>query len=349
MAVINSTLTITDRGGLNPRNIGVSSLLLSWDVNRAGQLSGFATNKALDKAGLGNQVLNGKWINYEHPTAGRWSGVITMTNAVDGIVEITGQTFHILTRKRLVDISGAKDEPFLGSPGAIFKKAFDQISNSGKLFLVAGSMESGKGQVEVTWTGEDFYDSVIPQLTDDVGMEWLVTNDRVVKYGEKLGLDRSSSVLLSEGKEIISGTMYTDDMYLITNSVRGLGFGRIKKRDKNGRTIKAEFNVGPVVVSDATSVEQFGLLQERIDYGYVGTEQALRERAQRDLDRKSITKGTAMLNVADIDNAFSKFETGDTITVELGLSGIVAQVRVLSRALDVTSGIMAVSGTAVRQ
>ncbi len=347
-AIPDARVRITKRGGANPIDLSVSGLICSWEVNRAGQLSCFATAEQLSDAGLGNTRIVGRWIDYEHPTAGRWAGVIVLSNPTDGIYEIAGQSFHVLTQKRLVDISKKKDEPFIGTPGAILRMAFQQINNSSPLFITLGTVEDTNDQIEVTWTGADFYGEVIPQLTDDVKQEWTVTNDRVLHYRKRIGEDKTATVRLVEGRSLVVGTSYPEDIFTTVNSIRAIGFGRIKKKTKKGKTLSAEFDIGPITVRNNTSVDLLGELQELRDYGYVGTKEELERRAAADVADSDYPFAAPTLQVADVDGAFASFREGDSVTVELGLSGIRAEVRVMIRSLDVSTGVMTVSGIGER-
>lgn len=344
----NADLVISQRGGGDPVKVAASSLVVSWEVNRAGQLSGFVPVRDLNAVGLGAQNIAGRWIDYEHPTAGRWAGVVTFANYVDGVVEIAGQSFHILTTKRLVDIAENADEPFIGTPGSVFRMAFAQIRNAGPLFLTLGELEDGEDQIEVTFNAADFYETVIPQLTEDVDREWSVSADRVVTYAKRIGTDRAATVRLVEGRAILSSSGLADDLLTTVNAIRASGFGRIKKRSKKGKSLTAEFDIGPITVTNQASADRYGPMEEPRDYGYVGTEEELRRRAAAEVGDSDDPESTATLLLADEDGAFGSFVEGDTVTVELGLSGIVAEIRIINRSLDVATGVMTVSGTGRR-
>jgi hypothetical protein len=240
------------------------------------------------------------------------------------------------------------DEPYIGSPGSVLRKAFQQISNSGPLFLTLGDVEDGGASVEVTFNAADFYDEVIGAITEEIGHEWEVTHDRILNYRKRIGTDRSNSVKLVEGRAITVGSSYTDDLFTVSNSVRAIGFGRIKKKSKSGKRITAEFNIGPIVVRNNESVGDYGILEVAKDYGYVGTEAELRRRAEAEVLTSHDPTATATFNLADVDGAFASFREGDTVTVELGLAGIRAEVRVMARSLDVATGQMTISGLGQR-
>ena len=142
-ATPTSRVIVTKRGGADAVALDLSNLVVGWEVNRAGQFSGFAPAEQLNAEGLDSTNLNGYWLYYEHPTAGVWAGVVTLANYADGVVEIGGQGFAILTKKRLVDISEKNDEPYVGSPASILNKAFAQIANAGPLFVTLGTVDDG--------------------------------------------------------------------------------------------------------------------------------------------------------------------------------------------------------------
>lgn len=343
-----SRVIIAKRGDVDPVALDMSGLVVGWEVNRAGQFSGFAPADQLNSAGLDADNLTGYWIRYEHPTAGVWAGVCTLANYADGVVEIGGQGFGILTKKRLVDISEKNQEPYVGTPSSILNKAFTQIANSGPLFITRGTIDESEEQVEVTFNAADFYDEVIGQITDDIDREWKVNEDRVLTYAKRIGNDLTSSVKLVEGRAILVGSGYADDIFTVVNRLRATGFGRIKKKSRKGRKLIAEFNIGPITVTNQESIDKFGVLEESRDYGYVGTEAELRRRALAEVEFMENPEASITLQLADVDGAYESFREGDSVTIEIGLSGIRAEMRVMVRSLDVTQGVMTISGTGIR-
>ncbi len=350
-AVVTSDLIITDRGGSNPRRVIGSNLACSWEVNLAGTLSASVPVNEVRTVGL-DIDLRGLWLDYTHPSAGRWSGVITASRAVDGVIEVAAQGFAILTRKRLVSITGQKEQPMKGTPGGIFRLAFERMSNSGPTWLTLGDVDGSGPQIEVSYEYEDFYDSVAPALAGDNGFEWRVSNDRVVTFAQTIGVDRRASVQLIEGREILSGSSWTFDQWSLTNVLAATGIGRARKRVKKGKKSKfvdADYVAGPITVRDEASIAQYGILEELEDFGFVGDETVLTERATAALNASARGSEDAVeLNVADVDGAFAKFAEGDTIAVTLGLAGISGTIRVMVRSLDVQTGVMAVAGLGAR-
>jgi hypothetical protein len=349
-SIVTADVIITDRGGANERRLVGTDLALSKEINAAGSLSFRVPVDDVRRAGLGVD-LRGYWLTYEHPSAGEWSGVVTASPESDGISEVVAQGFAILLRKRLVKIGNANGDPITGTPGAIFRSAYQNVANEAPTMLTLGSVDLSGPAIEAAWEYEDFYESVAPQLTTDSGYEWRVDNDRVITFAPELGTDRSSSVLFAEGREI-RAHRWTFDQYPITNSIVATGIGTAKKRvrGRKGRKkwVDADYTAGPIRVSDEESIARHGLLEEFLDLGFVGNETGLENRARQELAAFGNSASDAVeLTLCDADGAFGKFDVGDTIRVELGLAGISGRVRVHVLSLDVSTGTMIASGLGV--
>lgn len=347
--IVTADIIIADRGGANERRLIGADLSFSKEVNAAGSFSCRVPVDDVRRAGLGVD-LRGYWLTYEHPTAGEWSGAVTASPESDGILEVVAQGFAILLRKRLVKLGETNGDPITGTPGGIFRTAYQNVANAAPTFLSLGDIDGSGPAIEAAWEYEDFYESVAPQLTTDSGYEWRVGNDRVVTFGKELGEDRSASVLLAEGREV-RAHRWTFDQFPITNSIVATGIGKSSKRvGKKGRKkwADAEYVAGPIRVSDDESIERHGLLEEFLDLGFVGNETGLEARAREELAAFGNSASDAVeLTLCDEDRAFGKFDIGDTVRVELGLAGVSGRVRIYVISLDVSTGTMIVSGLGV--
>ena len=341
-----SEVTLLERGEVGGRRLLVADLTCSWEVNRAGSLAFRAPVADVLDAGWTAPLL-GAWVRYDHPTAGSWGGVITSAGSSDGVVEVGAQSFHILTRKRLVRTGDIDDKPLSGTPGGLFAKCFSLANTtmdgaSDTMPLTLGSIDSGGESLEVSFADDDFYDTVIPALTSDVGYEWKVDAQRRVSFGQTLGRDRTETVALREGFEVAS-SRWVEDMWPLANVIVGSGIVRVTR---NGRTARYR---ATRTVADPASVARYGALQEvRAFSGRYDSESAIQALAEQALAKAVNTPALADLTVVDHDRAFERFREGDRVTVELPLSGVRRGMRVMIRSLDVAAGTMTVSGEALR-
>lgn len=342
MAATVGDIVITQRNGRNATRLLTSDLRASWEVNRAGSLSCRVTSRDLTASGWSGDLL-GAWLQYGHPTAGRWGGVVTSVGYADGIVEIGAQSFHVLTRKRLVRATDDETTAISGTPGGLFKKLFRLASavkegHSSRIPLTLGDIDESGTTLEVTYADDDLYDGIIPSLTDDIGYEWTVTPDRVVNFGKRIGEDRTSRVVLVEGRHI-ANSRWTDDIWNIENWL--VGYGTALARLGN---MTAEYRTS-AVGANARSIERYGVLMGTRDYGGpYDSERTVAELVRAEVGESSDPDSPVELTVVDEDDCWSLFREGDTVSVRLPQSGIRGTVRVMVRALDLNGGRMTVSG-----
>lgn len=331
----------------------------SWEVNRAGMFACRVPLTEFTSEFTGpnrRDTFVGAILKYEHATAGNWYGRIMQFGVRDGIVEINAQSLHILAQKRLAD---SKREGKQAAGAILYGAIYDQteIDTKFKLTVATTNFEKDSKMTNVsTKYGVDLYNDIVPAVTDDVGMEWRVDENRVVTYGKQLGTDRTegnNAVILAEGVQVISAS-WSDDLSSVTNYFRGVATLKIKTKDgktqKDGTEIPAKYKFETVTANKQTqaSATAWGPLMERRDYGEVASQADLTEILGSELEARDQLYSAFDLEVVDIDAIWSKFIEGDRVNVQLGRSGYPnAKLRVMVRALDVTRGVMSVSGLAV--
>lgn len=367
-ATPTADLIIADRGGGNPLRIIGTDLQCSWEVGSAGQLSCRVPTRDVLAAGLTND-LRGKFVVYEHPTAGKWAGVITASPKTDGIMEVAAQSLAINLNRRLV--SGV----WTAAPGATLRQAFAQANNGGPTYLTLGSIDGSGQAVEIGFAFEDMYDVVLPALSTDQGFEWHVSPLGVLTFGKRIGSDLQSAVRLEEGKEILTGR-WVDDLHPVVNRVIGSGTGVIpgkpaepeqghyqpvgkKKRGKKRKkkwvvdapgvdaVEDAYYGLALAVAQDAGSIARYGALEDFLPAGVVGDQNGLQNAVNVSLAQRSGNfASSGEFTLWDMDGAtFSKFREGDTVSISLGLSGVSGIMRVMVRALDLNTNTMVISGS----
>lgn len=340
-----SDVVIGERNWRNRKRLTVADLAMSWEVNRAGSLSCRVPIADLTAAGW-SRTLIGAWIRYDHPTAGSFGGVVTSVQYSDGIADIGAQSFHVLTRKRLIRAGDEDDRPASGTPGGLFQRFLrsagaTRTGEADRLLLNIGTVDTGGDTIEVSFTDEDLYETVIPTLTTDVGYQWSVDADREVTFGKRLGRVLTPTVKLTEGVEITS-SRWSDDLWMIDNTIIAYGVATVTRKQR-----RAYYRVSSTAVNTA-SVDAFGALQAVRDYGNVDSERSLQQLAAIEVGDTAVPDAAVELTVADVGGCWSLFREGDTIAIDLPLVGISADVTIAVRALDVTSGTMVVAGTGVR-
>lgn len=337
MAATDSELTISDAGGGNARRLpGVGSLLVSWEVNRAGLLTCLVPRRDVERAGLDPQ-LRGCWVQYDHPSAGRWGGVVTRAALVNGMVEVNAEGFASLFRKKIVTLKTGQNER-RGTAGGLFEELVREQAADGAAPVTIGTIDRTGEVADLDFDDADFYDEVSPAFTTDLGMEWEVTPDRVVNYGARIGTDRN--LLLIEGRHFRSAR-WEDDLLDVVNVAVGIAARR--ERRSNGSTrLRPERRT----LTEPASVARFGRQEAAFVYGRVNNVSTIDRKLRLELDRYAFPKAAVTLEAVEPpgDRVFARFREGDAIQVELGLSGVRGGLRVMVRSLDVATGVMTIAG-----
>lgn len=345
-----SEIVISERRGRNARRVLVADLQCSWEVSRAGSLGCRIPVADLVKAGWTQPAL-GAWVRYDHPTAGAWGGVVTNATYADGILEIGAQSFHILTRKRLVKTGELDDAPVSGTPGNLYKKLF-ALADTGydgvdRIALGRGTVNTSAGpQLELSFVDDDFYETVIPAITTDVAAgpqgtwEWHVDADRQIDFGPSRPATVGQTRRMREGIEIASAR-WSADLWPVANVI--VAYGIIKRYDKK-RDKEVRFREQAIAVNPE-SIARYGALIETRSYPQTfASVGALQNAARAAVGIAANPPAAAELTLVDHNDAFAAFREGDWIGVDLPLSGLTGQVRVMIRALDVSAGTMIVTG-----
>lgn len=198
-------VVISAPGGGEARRVPVVGVQCSWELSNIGSFSGFARIEDLRAVGLGGD-LNDVWIEWDHPLLGRWGGVITERPMTDGVAEISAEGWAGLLRDHLLD---QWDQAPDGSGAGIAARALrSSVNPRGSLaFITIGTVDESGLPVGVTLGGQDMASGVLPQLSEEAGLEWLVDSERVLHLGQRLGRDRSAAVRFVEGVEIVTYTL----------------------------------------------------------------------------------------------------------------------------------------------
>lgn len=213
---VSDEAIISDRGGKNPRRLPIANPSCSWELNTAGSFSAFARIRDLRAAGLGHD-LKGRWLEWEHPTAGRWGGVLSGRPVEDGVAELAADGWAKLLSGRVL---AEQDTPPPGPIGGLIRRLVIAAGRDDPTFIKLGVIDEGGPSIQIDTGGGDIGDDLLPQLAQDGGAEWYVDADRRINVARKLGRDRSATVRLVEDRHVTNFRL-DDDLW---SSVRGQVF-----------------------------------------------------------------------------------------------------------------------------
>lgn len=326
-------VTIARPGFFDRHILQISPPSLSWRTDGPGSFGCEVSQRQLHLAGIDAATLKGKWLYYEHPTAGNWGGVVTRVDWDRPFARITAEQFNVLMRKRRVP---GNYRAISMSPGALALAFYTNAERNGDSFLLTGASVQATGDaIDFEPRGSDLCDDILPLLAS-FGYQWRVrTNtmdERLFEFRNRLGIDRRASVLLSEGRQIVRFNQ-TGDLWSVANSVEGVPGDR-PYQDARGYQL-----------DDNASIRALGRRYEvTIPYSGVATRSTIVPFVKRDLERMRYPQEIAQADIVDAELCWLKFREGDIVTVASEAADWWGPMDVDIRTLDVRSGIMSIAG-----
>lgn len=367
-----SDIIIADRlTDANQRRIrGTSNLQVSWQLSAAGMLTCDVTLRDLKKAGLSPMGLLGRWVHYDHPTAGHWGGIITRINPGDGIVGIEAESWAAAWRGLLTRKYGYEQTNF-GSAVQLQVDALRADSGIRHGRTVTSNIGGGESMVgsELLQGGQDMYDAFLPQVLNlwrdinawKIGLQtagWNVDPvTREFTFDAVYGRDLSATVSLRDGRHSVSSE-WADDLTDVINDVEIIAevnttfTTSITSQNQSGVTVQqiitqSRLSEGTARAENVVSVARYGRRQLQMDHEAVFPSIASLQTAAANLVTGfSQNQQLVTIQCADIDLAWRQFREGDIVYAWLPNNDAAGPMLVRHRALDVGRGVMTVSGEA---
>jgi hypothetical protein len=327
-------------GWADTRIVEVALPSMSWRTDGPGTFTTQADVRELRKAGIRvlgrTDGIKGRWLWYEHPTAGAWGGVITATDVDGPLVTLFCEQFAVLLRKRTLS---SRYIPESSSPGSVAMGILTASERHGEaLGLTSWSAYEGGQMIDYEPRGGDLCDEVIPELASLGGLQWRVRStamdERAFEMRPQVGVDRSRTCLLVEGRHVPDpGVRVSGDLWNVANAIEGIN------ADQPNREARG------YVVEDQASIK--GLrrrYEESIAYSGVSTRSTVVHLVKRDLTRKAWPVEFAVVDVIDEDGCYGWFAEGDTISIQSSSADIHCPMTVEIRTLDLAGGIMQIAG-----
>ncbi len=324
------TATISEAGLDAPQRLPMNGIDCSWRVNLRGDASAEFDTSVLKAAGLLD--CEGYWFQYRQPDMGvngYWSGVIQQIrhDGSTGTTEVAAQTNEALLDARRT----AKDYTVSdGDAGGIAKKVVADNGWEGSAYI-QGYRIGPTGLVDIAIRAEQVVDA-IDQLAALADAEWRVTWDRWFEFADFLGVDRTATVVLLEGRDVGASWEIIRDVRPRINDLLAMsGVDRYRRKTA-------------VVVLDSVSVEEIGQRQSAMVFPYLIKESLLRPAAKKELARLARLGRGATLEVLNTRGAWAAFAEGDTVRLRLPSVGLRADMRVMVRTYSSSSDQLTISG-----
>lgn len=324
-------------GWSDARMVDISPPSLAWRTDGPGSFDCEIETRALSTFGLSataiDRALKGRWLWWEHPTAGPWGGVITRTEVGPWFSRVTAEQFAVLLRKRKTSLHA---NAMSIAPGSLALMYLTSAERSGDSFMLTGwQAEESGAAVTIEPRGGDLCDDIMPMLTG-YGYQWRVRSDtmgeRLFQFRTRLGEDKRGRVLLSEGRHIVS-TRVTGDLWTVANSITGVR-GDVAFEEVTG-----------FVADDEASMRALARrYEETIAYAGHVTRGTIAPLLKRDLARKKYPQEIAEFTLVDADLCFADVREGDTISVMSQHCNFHGPLEIDIRSLDARSNTMTIAG-----
>jgi len=324
-------------GWVDQRTIQISPPSCAWRTDGPGSFDCTVRTRDLTTAGMGitqiSTAVKGRWLWWEHPTAGAWGGVITRTEIGPWYTRITAEQFNVLMRKRQT----AQNVKAVGiAPGSLALYYLTSAARSGDSFLLTGwTAQEGGDAVDLEPRGGDLCDDIIPDLAR-YGYQWRVRAwtmaERLFEFRERLGVDKRGTVLLSEGRHIV-GIRVTGDLWTVANSIIGISGDRVWDQSYGYQQ------------DDDASIRALGRrYEETIAYTGVITRSTIAPLVKRDLAVRRYPQEITEIDLVDADMCFLDFREGDTVRILSAQANSDYAMDVDIRSLDAGRNILTIAG-----
>lgn len=329
-------LTLTRPGETSPVTLTTNGIAASWAVRPPGTLSAEVVTADLIDAFGTTDLAHAYWVFWEHPTAGRWGGVVTATEATkaSGTTEVAARDMTELVAARAT--AKVYDLPAIGAGGAVEKLIFD-AGRASPTWIAGVELDALLPAIPFQSRGDQVL-AAIDRLIAEADAEYQVTPDRILRVARRLGRDLSATVQLMEDQQI------TDFRFPQTGDALRNELTAVAADDAFARTTA-------VVVADDASIQRRGLRQETVVFEGMTTETQLKPAALAALARRvKLGRSLTLTLIEDDpdDPTFAAFRERDTVGVLLPSVNWAGDVRVLVRAVDTTTNLMTITGEVVR-
>lgn len=324
-----TTVRLSRPGWGNPADLQAAQLACDWDVAGAGSCSFVTSREALHAIGITD--AKGAWCIYEHPSQGRWSGVITDQRAnTDASLSLTATSLHwLLSAKR----TARKEHTGHLPAGALAQIAIRDTAVDTTLWLDTIEADEDGALFSQDWRGDDLVD-VLDRLASTTGQEWDVTvaDDGAITFlwRVRLGRDRTGTVLLREGIEL-ADVEVTESIATIVN-------------DMLGASDSDEWpDAASAVAEDPDSISAYGRRQDT--QTYLGADpESLEAYAAADVAVLAQPVRAFRGTIPASHPVANEVRHGDIVGVWLRAANYAGTLRVTNRAVDIDAGTIALAG-----
>jgi hypothetical protein len=325
--------TFTDPGGeSNPVVVDLNGGAFSWPVNDTGTANVECRTRDLKDAGLlpARDNLAGKWFAWDGPP-GRWAGVVAAVRSHGtGTTEVVARSFDALLQARRTPKVA---DTGMANVGAVLRRNVEDRHRASDPLRLEIATDGHGPAVPAIQRANDLHD-LLAGLARSSGWEWRVDHDaRTLEFRERVGRDRSGSVVLTEGAAV-RGFDLAFDLEALRNELLAVPADEPFARTRT------------VAVRDDHSVNRHGLRQASEVFPGLVTRAGLRAVADARLGQlvgQGDTLGLTLGNDGGVNGPaegpgsallWSAFREGDSVLAVLPSANARVRARVMVRAYD---------------
>jgi hypothetical protein len=319
-------VTIFDPGWIAPRTLNVADLGASWAIGEVGRLSFVATDRdALTAAGSAGTLL-GRWLIFEHPTCGSWSGYVedTQTDFETETVAVSCVSLVNLLAYRRTPLAYRAQQM---SAGGFLLRAIEASADDDSIWLAEVEIDHSDVLVTYEQQGESILD-LMNRLAKDTGEEWLASSDstgrQTLEWRTRVGTP-GIVAQFSEGMDTLGGAIESSISQLV-NDLQAVA-------DDERYTLATRTRV-----VDRPSVLTYGRRQETRRYLGLVAPSSLLAAGTRDLQRSIYPTNVVSLSVSHLDSRLPTVREGSRVLLTAPSVDAAFQARLLGRAVDVLDG-----------
>lgn len=324
---------LANEGWYNPRPFATADFEMSRGVNALGQLS-FDLASA-DVVGYVGQFdrLRGKQVRWTHPTLGPWIGriIAARPDPDSDVIDCTANGFLWNAKYR---VAPKLNRLLSGPPGALIKQTFKAVAREEPLPIKGVDADEVGDPITFELRGQSL-ESIVRAIQTRSNQEWyLDPTDQRLKWRVRIGVDRRHEVQLVDGVHLADYT----PLFTLDGLVNALHARPDDDRYQAARSFW---------VTRPESIEQYGRMEESVSYTGAVTRANVQAIARADLQRRSRRGRTITMQVVDVDNVFSLFGPGDTVTAVLSRMNVTYAVRVMVQSWRASTGVLTCTGMVV--
>lgn len=349
---ITGEIIVSDRlSDANKRRVPVSALSVSWELSGIGQLTCNVQMTDLDLYGIDHRTLLSKWLRYRHPTAGAWGGIVQTLDADSGTLSIGAESWASALR-------GVTTQANIAAGSRMIATLMNQID----LTSVDTGIKRGLVDTQITNTtaidllpefdffseGQDLLEQFLPNVMqrwyDE--FDWLPRlqaagwnvdpTTRLFRFDATYGQDLTKIIALRDRQHAV-GSGWSADTTDIVNRVLVPGTQKV------GETWVNVMLVG----HDDASIVRHGQHSALYPIDAPGNNPNPRAWAQQRAIGLARQEQSVTFDIVDESDIFAYVREGDLVTAMPSNSRVEGPMVVRSRALNVDSGVMTISGEAM--